>query len=214
MSASLGSGDTYDSTSVENDVQLIDVIRRFPDKNWNWLALAMNPLIKPSEIFGLNPILNKVYFMANPNIDVKEVLMKSDELRDIEWDLLSKNIGVRIGDILDHLDENWYWDHLSKNSGILVGNMLENINLPWVWSKVSSNTTITVNHVLDHPDLQWDWTSLTKNPSITIDDIVKHPALKWDWKTASEKPGLRLKHLMEQPDKDWNWNFISYTKFE
>ena len=73
-----------------NDNHLQSLLKKFPNKDWNWARLS-----------------------ENPNITFQNVLDYPDKPWD--WIMLSKNPNITFQNVLDYPDKPWDWDGLSEN---------------------------------------------------------------------------------------------------
>lgn len=215
-------------------MRLIDLIKAFPSKPWDW-----------------------GYLSQNPNITVKDII-ENPELP-WDWNSMSWNINLTLQFILENIDKNWSWYVLSINplitledciafpqlhsklypnlkyirpvvynykhfeiyedddydSNITINYILANINATntFNWDTISMHPNIKLKDVLEHPELPWNWILFSKNPNVTLTDVLEYPELPWDWYCISEYTNITLHDIITHSELPWNWEAISINSY-
>ena len=97
---------------------LVEMLRKFPNGNWNWDYLSGNTSI--------------TWDIVKANLD-----------KPWNWYRLSRNSSITWGIVKANLDKPWSWYGLSENSSITWDIVQANLDKPWSWKYLSSNPSIT-----------------------------------------------------------------------
>lgn len=164
--------------------ELEKILLSFPNKNWDFKYLSMNPNISLQFIEN-NPQFQWNYYYVS-------------EHPKLTPEFITKN-----------KDKRWNLIQLASNKNLSIEYILNNIE-PKYWSKtkISSNLTLTIDILKKHLHIDWHWHNLTLNPSISINDISDNTNLPWgvqnlayiiEWPYCIENK--LNKHLKENIDK-------------
>jgi len=112
--------------------EITDLIKRFPDAEWDWSELT-------------------------DRVDINtEFIIKH---KNFKWDWMKATKLVPFEFILKNLSFGWNWEWLSEN--IELDDILSHVKLPWDWSVVSQHDDLTWDVVKDNPNLKWDFKVLS-----------------------------------------------------
>lgn len=164
--------------------ELEKILLYFPNQNWDFKYLSMNPNISLRFIEN-NPQFkwNYYYISEHPKLTPE---------------FITKN-----------KDKKWNSVQLASNKNLSIEYILNKIE-PKYWSKtkISSNLTLTIDILKKYLHIDWHWHNLTLNPGISIDDISNNTNLPWgvqnlayiiEWPYCIENK--LSKHLKEDIDK-------------
>lgn len=164
--------------------ELEKILLYFPNQNWNFKYLSMNPNI------SLRFIENNPQFKWN-------------------YYYISEHPKLTPAFITKNKDKKWNSVQLASNKNLSIEYILNKIE-PKYWSKtkISSNLTLTIDILKKYLHIDWHWHNLTLNPGISIDDISNNTNLPWgvqnlayiiEWPYCIENK--LNKHLKEDIDK-------------
>ena len=122
-----------------NIMDLLDLFKKYPNKDWNRFEISYNPNITWEMI------------CANSTIDW-------------DWRGISCNPNITL-DIIDDNEcrLNWFW--LSKNPNIAMKFVNDNLDQVWSWYAISSNPGITMEDIKSNPGEPWDLARILINPN-------------------------------------------------
>jgi hypothetical protein len=116
--------------------KLVDLIAKFPNRDWNWKALTDSTGV---------PI---------------EFIMENHKLP-WNWKSASQHVSFKFVQMHPKLD--WDWDYLSQN--VPLDNIFSNLSLPWNWKYISKHDDLTCDIVLENPDKPWDFSAFCTDES-------------------------------------------------
>lgn len=212
-------------------MRLMELVNKYPDMNWDWVGLSMNPNITYDDI-KTNPDKpwNRPGFTYNPNIVIKSPKLtiwklikslftrKPDPIEFIqpityEYNTFQYkydkaiNVACHMETYPDKTAFDWY--NISKHSGTIFANVKAYPNKPWDWVGISQNPNITIEDVKSMPDKPWNWTFLSRNETMTPEIVEANPDIPWSWYSLSQNPSLSIKLVKNNLDKTWNWFYVS-----
>ena len=127
---------------------LIDLIKKYPDKNWNWWAIS-----------------------ANENIGLSDIMANMD----LPWDwkrIASYNPNIDWKDFIAHPNLPWIKPDVYDDLDFPFSYVLEHLELPWNWQSLSWD--ISIETIKKHPELPWDWVGISQNETITEEFIKEN----------------------------------------
>lgn len=208
--------------SPMNKNVLTELLKMFPDKEWDWDYLSMNPNISLEDIDN------------NPNCNWK-------------YRFISNNPNITLQYVLDNINKNWDWQSLSSNPGITLQDINNNLGLRWNWMDILKNPNITLEFILEHyndfinnhdstrltfqreisqeymGDFVKEFRRVASAPNITLKDIINYPNIFWCKDNLSKNPNVTLDYILANPEIEnsqnyWDWNDIgkrvSYQEIE
>jgi len=135
--------------------ELEKIILAYPDKDWDFKWLSMNPNISLKFITNNPQFKWSYYYMSShPRLTV---------------DFIKEN-------------ENKKWDmrKLSANKYLSIEFILNEINSKyWSKTKLSNNKTLTIEIIKKYLYIDWHWHNLTLNSCISVADISCNLHLPW-----------------------------------
>lgn len=146
----------------------VEIIDEFKDKfNWKVLSKFINvQKIKNPFKYPLDP--NK--FSTNTTITIE--IVKSNPSFLWNWDELTKNRGITIGDMLKNKgDMPFNTDLYSLNPSISCYE-IENFSINWNWAQLSMSNYIN-ELVNKYPDKNWNWNGMIMNKHLSIETVLK-----------------------------------------
>lgn len=225
----------------DNKYIKVEIIKEFPNKDWDWLMLSFNeiifnekllPLMKGKNI-SLNHVPDDSCFIAKMidygiNIEISTGLVSPEVVRlsnKEDWDytklttheFFKKKGGKEF--LFSNPDKPWNFNYLSSYcmSG-LMGFVLKSLHQPWNWDKLSKNPKITPNNVRQNKELPWVWNGFNHNNSINQKFIEEfcdkgNGGVEWvNWDILSFNTNLRLGFIDRNNEKPWDWSRISSNK--
>jgi hypothetical protein len=214
-------------------MRLIELVKAYPNKEWDWYALSENPNININDMIN-NPKLPFVWELAttNPSISLNDILTNSN--KSWNWNKVSYRDDLTI-DIVNSYNVPWNTKYfpkgvyttkyvlencdtndlsvinfLSRNKTLTIQNILSNLHLKWNWSALSNNPSITFDNILSTLHLPWDWNKISKSSKITINDIIKYYNLPWDWAELTKI--CHINDIYNNLDLPWVLEELSYNK--
>ena len=144
---------------------LSTLLMKFPNKNWNKLALQMNPntIIKIPGSTGLPEFSMHYYRMIDFNIvmiypDLDWNYWCISSWTNIDWDYVEANLWLP-----------WSYSQFSKNPSVPWEFITRNRN-GW-WSFYDLSLIIDINIILQNPNENWSWDVVVQNNSINWNNI-------------------------------------------
>ena len=115
------------------------------------------------------------YLAAFSNPHLMSYLVSTNH-PELDWRILSSNIGLTIELVSNNPKLPWCWEHVSCNPGITMKDVINHPDYPWVWGDsaldhlaLSSNPNLTINMINQYPDKAWNWNSISRNRSDLMD---------------------------------------------
>lgn len=175
--------------------------------------VALNPNIKNQRIYKIN-IPYKVD-VRYPNGTIQEVIPDDPNFGMYDLKTVSK---------LKFDRENFYGAY-SKNINLRVDDILKRPKAQWDWHQISQNPNITKDFIFKHPNLPWNY-GILRNPNISPQEVLDNynifynmafkmmnipggipPGMRFDIMFSGilkselvENPNLTLEFLSEHPE--------------
>lgn len=179
------------------------LLRRFPEKLWNWASIFRNHDISLEEIQTLAPpsALDRTFY---------SLISRCDK---VTPDVVECN-----------LDKGWDWGlyGLSQNRSMTLEFIERHFDKPWSWESLSRNPVIDEEFVLRHSDKPWSLPNLSQNASISLDfiseSILGDPKLDDLLRRLAQldvllNPNLTPEFLMDHVPEDTVSRNLSYLLF-
>lgn len=208
--------------------ELIRLLEKYPEKNWNWERLSANPNIT-LEYIDKHPTSDKYRWnwlgiSSNPNITIEfvEKYYNSNKYR-WDWGELSHYLPITLK-IFEKYISSWNYFRLSHNCSITIEIISKYKSLGWDWEVISCNPNITMKIVEEYKNLPWSWEAFSWNPNITMDFIKKHPEnnkITYNYNYISCNPGITMDIVESYRDEVdmqyrnnelsviWDWDGLS-----
>lgn len=167
---------------------LLTLIKKFPDKNWDWKTILLNNIDDWDRILSLvdrQTLLKVKRIIVNINIDVNtlknynkrkiETILKDEKCN---YYILSRHKSLTREIVLNHLSESWDMRYLvqkipylgirnqlgflSLESLVTNGEEAKGLNY-FQMSNLSLNPNITWRFVVKYHDLGWNFSALSQN---------------------------------------------------
>lgn len=181
---------------------LTKLLEAFPEKNWSWYQLSLNPNITLDYVLShpemkwdltalpMNPNVtyndivknrhffgeNARYFAGNVNADPETILREGNDVWNLQYLCFNPNITFKF--VKDHPEVEWNYDHLSFNKGIVWEDICSSPENRWDIYSVSCNPNITYEVVRDNPEYLWSYECLSLNPNFTP-EILENERGSW-----------------------------------
>jgi hypothetical protein len=122
----------------ENTVITPQIIRDNPDIPWNYNYLMRNPNFKYDDLkeFVDNKIDFITNFCYNPNI--RQIIKSLNEYINLDWESDQQKRGV--------------WNIIPRNPGISIQDIIDNPQLPWNLGFINDNPNLTYKTIVDNID--------------------------------------------------------------
>ena len=120
---------------------LINLIKTFPNKSWNWERIS-----------------------RNSNINIQDILNNQELPWD--WSQVSQKDSITMKIIIDNPNIQWAWYYISEYANITMKDVLDNPTKNWRYMALSRNNNINMQDILDHPDKEWDWNYISRKSFI------------------------------------------------
>lgn len=211
--------DSLNMTSISCGCpQIIDVMKRLPDLNWNLTYICTNPSALLSDCRKL-PEYRK-HISVHRKLQLDEVLESADH-PDWDWWFLSQNASVvtSLDIVRSRPDLPWHWWGLVINRNIdliayqdeYADKIEESIDKPHILWEINERLLhrkiITINDILatGHKPHCIEF-------SLDPSDILKHKfEVNWDWRSVACQEQLSLEQIRAHPDIPWDlkeyWRF-------
>jgi hypothetical protein len=109
----------------------------------------------------------------------------------VAWRELSADPNLRFVFVRQHLGKPWDWDGVSRNLSIGIGDVLENLHLPWNWYGLSMTINfgdMLANRFYGGSVMPWKWECVSENPTLTYSDVIANPDIPWSrWRLSENK---------------------------
>ncbi len=214
--------------------ELVLLLERFPDADWDWCSLSSNPNIT-LEYIDKHPHLPWVFYsiMVNPNLTVDYI--EDHPEKPWDWTTLSRILPVDY--IFLHPEKSWSWYNVSGNPTLTMKHISESPHIDWDWTQVNGSANLKEEDIKSMPDSRRNWWMLSYNSLVSADvllpfvdeflsdnssswyflsakiesfDVVfARPELPWNHTGLSLNPILTLPFVFSHPDFQWNWYNIS-----
>ncbi len=173
--------------------------------------------------------------VANPNIDILEILRDSDlnpylvnymsntnmnyhileAIPEVDWDytMWSPNNHISIEFIQRQMETTqFHWPAISSNKFVTMEDIKFYQTIPWDYKGVSKNPNLTIYYVnLYHRQgRNLDWKAISQHPNIKMEDIRANPHLKWNPKFVALNPNITTEFITT--NKSWNWDYTQLSK--
>jgi hypothetical protein len=218
--------------------QLLKIFEAFPDREWNWSHLSMNPCIDCEFVMYGNNIdrINWYYLTFNPNLTREFISLFLDRL----YPEIAKHPSVDISFIMDHPEHKWDWYFVSENPNITCDFIEEHMytkNLNWnailihpnvpisflekhknfifskkrfMWYHATQNPNMTIEFIMNHLYYEWNESDVSEYVRITCDDIRKYRSIfRWDYKACTRNKSITLRDIFQNMDIKWDMRQIS-----
>jgi hypothetical protein len=138
--------------------------------------------------------------------------------------VIALKYAIDIDFVIENLHAKWDWDILSRNPGIKISDIEKYIDLSWSWENIAANPNINIEFVIKYIK-KFDgsiWLkNLAKNKGIKMADITKYDYFDWDPAYIVQNPNIDIvyfinnKHLHNYTDlvlmnKGLNMHDIAY----
>lgn len=203
-----------------NFFKLIDILKEYPEDEWEWEYISENPNIKMEDITN-NPGLPWYWYKIdkNPNITLDFIIDNMDE--DWDWYSICKNLNITIDFInevsdtqhfLDSNQENWRT--IIQNLNIKIQDIINNPNKPWYWNQIINKSwyleIMGENPGQDINMKNYEYQYLiSTNTRIKMEDIINNPDKPWAWNLLSQNKGIKIEDVINNSDLPWDWKEIS-----
>lgn len=219
----------------ENPNVTIDIIKKYPDFNWDWMTISEreditweivkenlnNPNIQWcwSELSRNPNITWKIiqenidqpwvwhYVSENKNITIEIIEKNSDML--CYYESLSQNPNITVEFIEKTINESWSFTRLSSNENLTLDFVRNNLNKDWWWSDLLCRKFITCDFIQEIRNsvhsVHIDWYHLTENPNITMEFIKNNLNEEWNWDAISQHPNITWENVVNNPTLSWSW---------
>lgn len=186
--------------SLTQRVTSVEIMKRFPDKNWDW-----------------------EWFSEHGKFNIQEVV-ENPELP-WNWNKLSRHPDLTWDIVRTFIKKDWSWVTLSARPFITLDIVMKYPKM-WSWSQLSKNPSITADMVRKHPMMPWDFKAMSYNRKLVSDDggqiILDFKECEWDWYEISSYAhydfiytfGLELPFVLEGILEQYTpilWSFVEQT---
>jgi hypothetical protein len=175
----------------KNNDPLWDLILIFPNKDWDWDAIAINP-----------------------NTTLKYIELMITKGHNWNWKSISGNPNLTIDFLNKHVGEDWDWNAVSANQGIEMRDIIFGSDKLWNPRGISRNPNVTIEFIKEHPEIDFDKSELFKNPNLTLEDII-HTFHYLNYperiKELSKNVNVSMDIIMAHPEIPWLYKFLSYN---
>ena len=192
----------------------LDLIIEYLDLSWDWIGVSQNPNLTKNKLDQLRDkgiYLNTGMLVSNPNLYlyIKDMLDNGDS-NQINWRSLSMNSSLEIDIITRYKDQDLDWFLISLYANIKTIDLDNNPDLPWKYDQLSLNRNLNINieYIKKNLDKNWNWYYLSHHKRIHITDILENPELKWSIVGLSQHPDLTPIVIERYSDYHWNINYI------
>ena len=182
--------DKLDYSQISNSVT-IDTIKKYPNKDWNWVVISSSQYITMNDI--------------EDNINLQW-----------RWFSISINQNLTIEFIKKHINSQLDWAWMSRNPGITIKDIENNLELPWEYESISRNPNLTIDFIEKNIDKSWNWLHIARNHFITDIRINAINKICSRWKVRNTRYKLEHKYRLKfvraeletlQPFKTDNFDF-------
>jgi hypothetical protein len=191
---------------------LIEILEKYPNRNWNWISLSKNPGITYEyiESHPTNP-WNFLSMSENPNLtleNIEKIITRHNDIDiDLWWNNISSNINITSDFVMKYSTKAWNWVELFKRLLRFSIEFQESRpDIPWDISRRSQEYHLTLQEILQKEFT--DYSYLSENPNINFDYVLKHSNRSWNWSKLSSNPGITLSDI-ENGKLSWNWSLIA-----
>ncbi len=155
----------------------LEFLEKYPDLLYLTRELSKSENIT-MEMVKANPNINWncSYLCENPNITMEIIksYLKKFLHRNIDWEKLSKNVGITMEIIDAHPEYKWKWYlGVSRNPNLTIDFVKKYSKKRWNWSYISQNPNITIETIRKFPDSPWVVSNLFFNPNFTFQNICE-----------------------------------------
>lgn len=209
--------------------QVIDLVLRRPDYDWDWVHVSMHIALQPHHVLDhrrlpwnfammsrapvaprlVSRIPNKPWdygeLSKNKCMQIRTALQHPDKLWD--WAALSAASDVTLDIVQAHIHRPWNWELLSKS--VPIQQILDNLDYPWRWHYISANPSVRIEHVKNNVFLPWVWPILQRQ--LSVDDILEHANHLSDFSYLSDR--IPLKYILDHQNMTWTWPHIFRRDF-
>lgn len=180
--------------SLNDDNDLIKLLNKYPNNNWNWYALS-----------------------ANPNITLQ--FIKNNYLLMDKWNIhnISSNPNLTWEIVENNLEFNWNWKNITCNPNITLEIIESNPkyfnnkdDIARNPNNIVNKSSDTWNLYLQTPDKYVDYAITSRNPNFTWETIISYPTrlLNWDWNAISRNPNITWENIISNLHLPWNWDKV------
>jgi len=192
----------YVHTNLVLHPETVKQVLRYPDLQWPWDKLSLNPALTPDVIeklpdrvlekldwlaiskkSGLSPSFVEMY-KERINLCAMFVKAKEEEPRSRGW------------------DDKTVHDSLPKGDQIFIISKSTNILDP---------ARVTWDYVFSHPEISWDFEHLFSRLPINMEAISKFRSMK-PFRYLSSNKDLTIKFIDEHKDENWDLTLILRNK--
>jgi hypothetical protein len=180
----------------------MDIIRYYPEYNWDYQQVS-----------------------ANPNITIEYIL--STPKKDWCWHAISCTLKtiVESVDLYPHLD--WNWQAISYNDYITEEFVLCNQDKIFDRYFLALNPNISIDFILRYPQFNWNPDFICLNPNIKPEDLERLKYVNWSmasetidmdfifsspefpWVFSSLNKTIRDGHILSHPEIEWDWKDLA-----
>jgi hypothetical protein len=192
-------------------MRIIDVLRAFPDKPWNYERLSEHLDISFADMIATKdmPWNWKTLSLYLYKYTLEDVLAHTDIAWD--WICVSRHPDVTMDVVQQRPELPWSFDGLSANPNIRAAYIRANTQYSWSYAMLSQNRNLTEADVRMEPDRDWDWDALSWHPLLTIDLLLAFPEKPWNWGDVSGHENIRLQHILAHSELPWVWPRVRAT---
>jgi len=172
---------------------ILNFIRKYPNKSWNWYRVSENPTITMSDILK-NPDISWSYdsISAYGNITMFDFRKHENLFNSEEEDYILNIFYNKHNTLKDTL--KYLKDNDPNNFKNIYTSLLRHMSLS------------ELREIFIIPDLDFDkyaYNELSRNPNITLKFIQEFKLLDWSWHLIAEFANITLTDILNTPDCVW-----------
>lgn len=178
-----------------NENTLIDLVKCFPDRNWNWRYLSSNSNMEVEMILESLLLFPWSFrdLSSNYNVNAEFVEMFID--RDWDFRVLSGRICAEI----KVLDRSFDFEFVRRHA-----------NKPWNWNIILSNIDLADVEKHMHA-FKWNLFYMNYRRDISFELIDRYPDVPWSFSEMSRLLQFNLELVKQNKNLDWSWHSICYN---
>ncbi len=188
-------------------MRLIELVKAYSNKPWDWFALSTNPCITLQDILD-NPDLPFIWqgVSANPNVTIYDISLSYP----LDSEIVSRRKFYTEKDFYEHQEINWCKHYLAEYI-LSVDYILENFDIAdcSIMDFLSCNNTLRIHHLINNKHLMWDWMAVSKNNGITFKDVVNNPDLSWYYPNICRFLKISINDIINEKNFPWNFDSLS-----
>ncbi len=183
-----------------------EIVLANPDAEWNYDAVACQPLITAKIICENTDKFKLEYAIGKP---------------DWTWNMTAEIFVQNIRKICNYSNygkynyccnyESSFMNMICMHHAITWEIVETNPNIPWSYRGLSANPNITFEFMQSRPDLPWVWSAASRNPNITWNIISANRNIKWSRRMLARNPNITWKIIRD--NQYFGWNFRAIAKY-